>query len=161
MIYYNEMFNIDVVVDDSNLSLPIFKNHDTGKVYKPFLKRSNTGLMYPMINLNNYKDKEHKLVYCHRIVAYTCLPKTNLKACISRLNKQDGSYYVVDHKSGNTLDYRPENLRFLTNSENVKHVCDYMRAVTDEQIYQLGLHKLKKDYKIDLNPIIVDEDAPY
>ena len=38
MIYYNEMFNIDVVVDDSNLSLPIFKNHDTGKVYKPFLK---------------------------------------------------------------------------------------------------------------------------
>ena len=145
MIYYNDKFNLNIIVE-SESSLPIFKDVKTDQILKPFLKESNTELMYPMINIKG------KLIYCHRIVAYSCLPKTNLIACIKRLKSQDGKYYVVDHKNGNTLDYRPQNLRFLTNSENVKHAVDYMQPVNIKQYKQLQLWKFNKNnYKFKSN----------
>lgn len=136
--YYNSKFDLVIEIKDYE-SLPVFKHKN--KVLKPFLRRSNTRLMYPYININGHIE------LCHRIVAYSCLSKGSYFASKKRLNSQVGNYIRVDHKNGNTLDYRPSNLRYLTNSENVKHAVDYMQPISLEQIEQLKLNKFK-DYDI-------------
>lgn len=139
---YNSKYNLDIEIA-SNEAIPIFINHDTKEVYKPFLKHTNTKLVYPLININN------ELVYCHKIIAYSFLSKKEYNACFKRLLKQGGRYIVVDHKNGNTLDYRPQNLRYLTNSDNIKINIDYMQPLNEQQYKELKLWRFEnKHYKI-------------
>lgn len=130
--YYNKGYDVEVLILENGL-LPIIAYH--GKLLKPFLKKSNTRLQYPIVNIPH-----HGLQYCHRIVAFACL---NIKQYHAMRKAKPNECIVIDHKNGNTLDYKPENLRFLYNSKNVQKDDGYMQPLTHKQCLLLKLNPVK------------------
>lgn len=126
-IYYNKGYDVEILVLNYNLP-PVIKYH--GKTLKPFLKKSNSKWRYPMVNV-----PDHGVQYCHILVAHSIpkifINKYNLK------NEFPSETIIVDHKNGNTLDYSPNNLQFLTNSQNVLKAGEcgenYMNPITKRQ----------------------------
>ena len=75
-----------------------------GKVMKGCIDRSG----YREVILSYYPNFQ-KQVLVHRLVLSTFAPIENMES------------YDVNHKNGNKLDNRLENLEWCTRSENVKH----------------------------------------
>jgi len=59
----------------------------------------------------------------------------------NRLHVQDGGKFVVNHKNYKTVDYRIENLEFVTSTKNSIGYPSY-RRVPRQITYQI--HKLAK-----------------
>ena len=84
-----------------------------GKVLKPGI--TNKG--YFAVNI--YRIGNHRMLSVHRLVAVTFINNPENKA-------------TVNHKNGNKLDNRVENLEFMTQKENVNHA------------YNKGLHNYNR-----------------
>lgn len=116
-IYYNKGYDCYVYITGNNLPIITYNK----KVLKPFIRKSNTRLVYPAVNIGG------KIQYCHRIVAFACLDMksyyTMLKEC------KDKDKIVVDHFNGNTLDYHIDNLHFMYHKDNIKFHDGYMKPV--------------------------------
>lgn len=72
------------------------------------------GKLLKPINIQGYFKVclKGRLVFIHRLVAENFL------------NKSSGNNIVVNHKNGNKLDNKLENLEWITQSENVKHAYE-------------------------------------
>lgn len=114
----NERDNFD---GNIGISKPIneyenYKITSDGKVYntvyKKFLKTRVTSDGYEDVNVS--KDNKKKTYLVHRLVAIHFIPKTEDDI----LNNRD----KVNHKNGNKLDNTVENLEWVTDSENIKHM---------------------------------------
>lgn len=74
---------------------------------------------YRKINL--YSDGQYKSFWIHRLVAETFCENPN-------------NYNIVDHKNGRKLDNRANNLRWVTQKENIKNAVknghDYTKQKT-------------------------------
>ena len=92
---------------------------ELGPVF-PFIKSSSGKLLnqsslsngkdspYPHININTYTPHKVSLkCYLHKMVGLAFLKNDDFE------NK-----YIIDHLDGNIFDYRPENLEWVTPSEN-------------------------------------------
>lgn len=111
---YNKGYDIYIDYNNNNNELP--KIYYKGKLLKPYLKRSNTHLQYPIVRIPNHGEN-----YVHLIIAFSYL---NYKDKI-KLSKY--GRVVVDHIDGNTLNYKPENLRYLLHKDNIKLNNGYMK----------------------------------
>ena len=96
----------------------------------------------PYVNLTVYKptlDKngrqERVKTYFHIIVAKAFANPDN------RLHVQDGGKFVINHKNFKTVDYRIENLEFVTSTQNSIGYPAH-RRVSRQIMYQI--HKLAK-----------------
>jgi hypothetical protein len=78
-------------------------NIETGKEVKPSLDKS---LGYYRIGLT--KNKKQKYYYLHRLLAEAYIPNPDNKPCIDHINRI-------------RTDYRIENLRWATHSENMQN----------------------------------------
>lgn len=94
-------------------SLPRYR---TGKNGSRFLMKGQ--LIQPHFKSHYYQvafsiDKQRKDVLFHRIIALLFVPNPNNKP-------------HVNHINGNRKDNRPENLEWVTPSENLKHAYKYL-----------------------------------
>jgi len=96
----------------------------------------------PYVNLTVYKptmDKNGRLdrvkTYFHIIVAKAFCNPNNL------IHQQDGGKYVINHKNFKTVDYRIENLEFVTSTENSIGYPAH-RKISRQVMYEI--HKLAK-----------------
>jgi|TARA_E500000318_G_scaffold88243_2_gene85435 hypothetical protein len=96
----------------------------------------------PYVNLTVYKadlDKNGRLervkTYFHIIVAKAFCNPNNL------IHQQDGGDYVINHKNFKTVDYRIENLEFVTSTENSIGYPAH-RRISRQIMY--AIHKLAK-----------------
>src|SRR5579871_4595837 len=80
------------IIDDADLPL--------ASQYKWWVQKVNSGAYYAITNYNDEDGKRRRL-YLHRLL----------------MNPPVG--FVVDHKDGNTLDNRRNNLRVCTHSQNM------------------------------------------
>jgi len=109
---YNKKYNLMIVWDGINL--PALIDLNTMAVLKPFKRKSNTNLHYPAVKVLNSFTGEYEIEYVHKIIKYSFEGyKTYQRG------------YVVDHIGGNTFDYRPSNLRYLSRSDNAKNLVGY------------------------------------
>ena len=106
--------------------------------YKPLKGKIHTGA----VNSSGYKKTrwDGRNLYIHRLVAEAFIPNPENKRC-------------VNHKNGNKLDNRVENLEWVTDAENLKHAKD--NHLKREQIKcrpdihrfsQEEMEKIKEDY---------------
>lgn len=72
-------------------------------------KNNKSGKYYRRVFL--YNEKGRKEIFAHRLIANAFVPNPNLKP-------------EVNHKNGNTLDNKPENLEWVTRKENVIHAYE-------------------------------------
>ena len=63
------------------------------------------------LQINLYKDKIHRNIKIHRLVAETFIPNLN-------------NYPQINHKNGIKTDNRVENLEWCTHQENIDHVFE-------------------------------------
>lgn len=111
-IRYNKKYNLMIFWDEVNL--PVLIDLNTKEVLKPFKRKSNTNLHYPAVRVLNSFTGEYETEYVHKIVKYSFEGYKTYK-----------TGYVVDHIEGNTFDYRPTNLRYLSRSDNAKNLVGY------------------------------------
>ena len=91
---YNQKY--DVLIDENGVI------YDTNyKKIQTYHNVSNSGRSYPCFNHNGYRR-----VFCHRAVAYSWC-------------KGYAKEKVVDHIDNNPDNYNPNNLRWVTKSENL------------------------------------------
>lgn len=95
-------------------SLP---DHHVGRRLKPYL-------MGRYLGVSVYQGSRCKKYYIHRLVALAFLPNPESKRC-------------VNHKDGNKLNNKVDNLEWATHSENSKHA------------YHSGLTSLKRKYGVE------------
>ncbi len=130
---FHDMENTSVFVDYNGTELMC---GDNGSIYlisggvsgnyfiKPrILKTTKSGAGYLAVSLSR-KDKK-RFEYVHRIIA---------KAFIGE------SVLTVNHKDGNKKNNKPENLEYLTISENIRHSIFFLRKPK-------GVYKDKKSGK--------------
>lgn len=99
-------------------------------------KRPNRVLKTYISNCGYEKFKGHNVHnYVHRMVAETFLPNPSGKE-------------QVNHKNGNKLDNRVENLEWVTRSENVTHAYKYLGRNSNH--YGSKGHNAKKVYQYSL-----------
>ena len=84
---------------------------------KQFKTGGHVGKRYLALANNDYK-------YVHRIVATAFIPNPH-------------GYLTVDHIDGNTENNHVDNLRWLTNQENVKLACDRRKLLKLENQFSL------------------------
>jgi len=96
-------------------------------------------LLSPFLNRNGYlaivlwKDGKYKMTYIHRLVTLTF---------IQNVNKLE----QVNHKDGNKLNNRVDNLEWCSRSDNIKHAVK-CGLITKEKIYDTinkMMEKVKK-----------------
>lgn len=92
----------NVFVEDAHLYRVI-----NGKYHKLHEFVDNVGYYQTVFRLGG----KRKYVRIHRVVAETLIPNPN-------------GFNQVNHKNGNKLDNRPENLEWCNNSYNTKHGYD-------------------------------------
>ena len=116
-----------------------------------FLKQPIGSNGYPMVAIGR------PMVCVHRLVAETFIPNPDRKPCIN-------------HKDGNKLNNRVENLEWCTYSENMKHAVKEgiaggqfkkgsNRKLTDEQIERIrkdmrSSRKIALDYGISHSTVL-------
>lgn len=94
---------------------------------------TTTSFNYACVFLSNSSVKQH---YVHRLVATAFIPNP--------LNKE-----MVNHKSGNKLDNRLNNLEWVTRSENQIHafsigLCEKTRTKSRERMKLINLNGQNK-----------------
>ena len=106
-IYKTGGFHFDKKYKDHGLVYPYIKNENTGKILKIGTRYSDP---YPKFTMNIYIDGEKKasMLKIHRLTAFAFIKRPD-----------DPKYVVVDHINGNIMDYRLDNLRWSTISQNV------------------------------------------
>jgi len=128
-IRYNHKYNLMIIWDEVNL--PVLIDLKEMKQLIPFKRLSNTKLHYPSVKVfNTFKGKD-EIEYVHRIVKYSF-----------EGFKTYHDDYVVDHINGNTFDYRPTNLRYLSRSDNAKNLVGY----EGENDVKLPIIDFRKDF---------------
>ena len=89
---------------------PFIKN-DRGKIMNLVPQTNGKDAPYPHLNIfimGNANEKPNSLkCYMHKLVGLAFLKNNDFE------NK-----YIIDHLNGNILDYRPENLEWVTPSQN-------------------------------------------
>jgi hypothetical protein len=105
-----------------------------GKIYsnrsKRFLKTTVNN--YPIVGLKNKgSEKKHAV---HRLVAQIFIPNPN-------------NCKVVNHKDGNKLNHRVDNLEWTTHSENTLHAhrTGLIKLVT-KKVISIDSNEVKKEY---------------
>ena len=99
-------------------------NIKTNKKLKINMNPSSKSLQYPAINIQLGKKGKYKTKTIHRLVANAFIENPH-------------NYSVIDHRDGNKLNYRLDNLEWCTYSEN------------NSRAYKTGLK----------NPTIVNSDS--
>jgi hypothetical protein len=89
---------------------PVIKN-DKGKVLAQSLLTTGKDAPYPHININLYINGKKNSLKCflHKMVGLAFLKNNDFE------NK-----YIIDHLDGNIFNYMPDNLEWVTHSENQK-----------------------------------------
>jgi hypothetical protein len=90
-----------------------------GTILKPCIKKGG----YPEVALS--KDGRPKRMMIHRLVALAFIP-----------NPEPAVLTCVDHINGNTADARIENLRWVTQKQNINYARD--RGAFDNRTYPNG-----------------------
>ena len=87
---------------------PVIKNY-RGKVLAQTPLTNGKDASYPHLQINVNVDGKKKSLKCflHKMVGLAFLKNDDFE------NK-----YIIDHLNGNIFDYRPENLEWVTPSEN-------------------------------------------
>lgn len=125
---YNMYYDVDVIINDDDTPAIMYN----GKVLKQYLKKSNTGRNYYIVDVPKHGEQ-----YVHRLVAYTYLKdKYIYKRRIYGIHER----LVVDHINENSHDNRLSNLNWLTHGQNIKKINLIKRyksgdnTLTDKQI---------------------------
>jgi len=128
---WKEVPNMDGIYEASNfgrvrsVDRQVYNYIKQGRVLKTYHK----GNGYLQINLRKYKAK-----YLHRVVALTFIPNPDNKPC-------------VNHKNFDKKDNRPENLEWVTYSENIIHFRKSLRSLDSDKKKKMTLEK-KFDLKV-------------
>lgn len=81
-----------------------------GRLWKgKIISAKDNGKGYKAVHL--YKNSKNKQVYLHRLVAHAFVPNPE--------NKPD-----VNHEDGNKSNNTPENLKWTTKKENIRHAVE-------------------------------------
>lgn len=111
------------------------------------LKQSNTTTGYKKVELTiNKRRKSHKV---HRLVAFAFIPNPNHKP-------------NINHKDGNPINNKVENLEWCTQRENVQHAVDtglkgvysFDKAELEELYSKYGTKKIGELYGVSFTPIL-------
>ena len=87
---------------------------------------------YKDFNLKN--ENENEKISIHRLVARTFVPNPH-------------NYNIVNHKDGNKINNKSENLEWCTRSENTKHAYENDLISGKRKIYQLDINnKIIKEW---------------
>lgn len=140
LVYHGDVFSADFEVS----TLGRIRNRATGTVYRLHVNRKG----YAQVCLA--KGRKAKLVVrAHRAVAETFLP------C-----RRDGD--VVNHKDGNKLNNRLDNLEWCTPSENTRHA--YRTGLMPPDINRgekNGNTTFTKDQVAEIRSLYVPRDAEF
>lgn len=111
-IRYNPGYDVYVVNDDGVIFI-LYK----GQILQQYTRKSNTGRSYNIVNI-----KDHGEQYVHKLVAFAFYPEQYYE-----LRKQ-GIKPVVDHIDNNPFNNDPNNLQWVTRSENAYRAIDFHQS---------------------------------
>ena len=101
---------VNPFMKDKGSIFPFIKNDVTGKIIKLVPLQNKKDSAYPFTFINSNKFGNLKL-NMHKTVALAFLPNDN-----------PDQKTIVDHLDGNHFNYLPENLEWVTPSENSKRI---------------------------------------
>ena len=111
-IRYNKGYDVYVVNDDGVIFI-LYK----GQILQQYVRKSNTGRQYYIVNIPDHGEQ-----YVHKLVAYAFYPDKYAGLA------QKGIKPVVDHIDNNPFNNNPNNLQWVTRSENANRAVQFHKS---------------------------------